>query len=337
MAFAGLCPPGVGALKYMAMGRALFPILDKLLPKSNPVVLDCINQLSGFHHDGYRLLDSIMARILPVFNPSLSAEAPRWDEYGNITEMATHWNLYFRLVAKKGASFSPTERSLLFLNSITEHSLLGLVTSLKGSIQVFSDSLDEFEDNTPLPTHLNIQGLVKTLTSTQSPLTSSLAFAKLNTTKSTSLFLPNFGIVIPNIQGAASHATVTGPPYKRGGRRSNAPRRSTKGTVCHTCGLPNHEEIECRQLGRLLVMSQRAEKLPAHIKKKVIENFKKHYGLPLTPASHKTALRDLEEWYIARNVSEEETAAWFDWDGFVNYLEGTDVSDAESAAAEASE
>jgi hypothetical protein len=40
-------------------------------------------------------------------------------------------------------------------------------------------------------------------------------------------------------------------------------------------------------------------------KKKVIENFKKHYGLPLTPESHRTAVRDLEEWCIARNVSEE--------------------------------
>jgi hypothetical protein len=84
-------------------------------------------------------------------------------------------------------------------------------------------------------------------------------------------------------------------------------------------------------------MSQRAEKLPAHIKKKVIENFKKHYGLPLTPESHRTAVRDLEEWCIARNVSEEETAAWFDWENYADFLEVADVSDADLAAAEASE
>jgi hypothetical protein len=74
-------------------------------------VLDCINQLSDFHHDGYRLLDSIMARILPVFNPSLSAEAPRWDDFGNITDMANHWNLYFRLVARKVLLFLPLKEA----------------------------------------------------------------------------------------------------------------------------------------------------------------------------------------------------------------------------------
>jgi hypothetical protein len=83
----GLCPPGVGARKYLAMARALFPILDKLLPKSNPTVLECIHQLSGFQHDGYKLLDSVMARILPVFCEQLSIHPPNWSDYGNIIEM----------------------------------------------------------------------------------------------------------------------------------------------------------------------------------------------------------------------------------------------------------
>jgi hypothetical protein len=126
--------------------------------------------------------------------------------------------------------------------------------------------LDEFDGDTPLPNHLTIDGMVGTITSTQSPLTTSISFAASKTTHHDSK-MPSYGIVVPNIQGAASHATVAGPPYnRRGGRRANAPRRNKKDIVCATCGFKNHEEIECRQLGRLLVMSGCADRLPMHIK-----------------------------------------------------------------------
>jgi hypothetical protein len=319
------------------MGRALFPILDKFLPKSNPTILECIHQLSGFQHDGYKLLDSVMARILPVFCEQLSIQPPNWSEYGNIIEMQRQWNLYFRLTRKKGAFYTPVEKSMLFLGSITEHSLLGLITSLKGSVQSFKDGLVEFEDDSPLPTHLTIAGMVSTMTSTTSPLSTSMTFASTNATKSSAM-TPSYDIAIPNIQGAACHATVAGPPTnRRGGRRGNAPRRDKKDIVCATCGFKNHEEIECRQLGRLLVMSGRAEKLPAHIKKKIIENFKKFYGIPHSPVNHRTACQDLENWCMARNVSEEEITDWYDWDAYCAYLEGATCSDAASLEVEASE
>jgi hypothetical protein len=73
----GLCPPGVGAIKYMAMANPLFSVLDHLLPKSNLRVRECFIQLSGFQHDGYKLLDSVMARTLPVFCTSIAAAPPR--------------------------------------------------------------------------------------------------------------------------------------------------------------------------------------------------------------------------------------------------------------------
>jgi hypothetical protein len=99
----------------------------------------------------------------------------------------------------------------------------------------------------------------------------------------------------------------------------------------------SHEEIECRQLGRLLVMSGRADRLPVHIKKKIIENFKKHYGIPLHPENNRTACRDLEDWCMARNVSEDEVAAWYDWDAYCAYLEGEESSDATSLEVGTSE
>jgi hypothetical protein len=84
-------------------------------------------------------------------------------------------------------------------------------------------------------------------------------------------------------------------------------------------------------------MSGRAEKLPDHIKKKIIENFKKFYGIPYTPANHRTAGQDLETWCMARNVSEEEITDWYDWDAYCAYLDGVHDSDAASMEVEASE
>jgi hypothetical protein len=194
-----------------------------------------------------------------------------------------------------GASFTDIERSLLFLDSIQEHSYLGLIASLKGSIQLFKDSLDEFEEDTPLPPHLNINGIVSTMSTTTSPITTSLSFATSNAT------ITNHGsdtndITIPNIQGALLNATATRRVATR-----RVPNRRPQGTstskdvVCRTCGLRGHVELDCCHLGRLLVMSERVNTLPGPMKQKVIENFKRFYGLPMTPATHRTACQELEE------------------------------------------
>jgi hypothetical protein len=180
--YVGLCYPGVGEVRYMAMGEALFSILDRLLPRDNGVIMDCTTSLLGFRHDGYRLLFMIMSRLLPVFCPSTPANPPRWDDVRNIALMAKYWNLYFRFVAKKGADFNPVERSLLFLDSLQEHSLLGVVASHKGSIQSFSAGIGKFDDIPPMPAHLTIDGLVQTLSTTGSPLTTSMTLAQSSRT-----------------------------------------------------------------------------------------------------------------------------------------------------------
>jgi hypothetical protein len=324
----GLCPPGVGSVRYLAMAKPLFSILDHLLPKSNLKVRDCFVQLSGFQHDGYKLLDSVMARTLPVFCTSIAAVPPRWQDVLNVTSMGRSWTNYFRYIAKRGASFTDVERSLLFLDSIHEHSFVGLIASLKGSIQLFKDSLDEFEDDTPLPPHLNINGIVSTMTTTTSPIETSMSFASTNATTRNASHADE-DISTPNIQGALSHATVA---RRSAGRRVPDRRRQdaskSRDLVCATCGLRGHVEIDCRHLGRLLVMSKRIESLSPLLQKKIMENFNRHYGLPLTPANHRTARQELEEWCMARNVSEDEVVAWYNWDA-LNPQDG----DVESGAA----
>ena len=68
--------------------------------------------------------------------------------------------------------------------------MLPSVQSLKSSIMLFTESIDEFDRaDMTLPTHLTIEGLVTTLTSTLSPLTNSLTYASSNYTHGSHLAL----------------------------------------------------------------------------------------------------------------------------------------------------
>lgn len=183
-AYVGLCLPAVGERRYLLMARALYSLLSKVLPLDDQIVKECMDGHSG-SFDGFCLLDSIMARFLPVFCASKTSSPPLWEDIGNIAHMAKLWKLHFCLSAKQGMAYTPVQQSMLFLDSIQEHSLLGPVTSLKGDVQKFSTGIDEFADHdTPMPMHLTITGLTSTLTSTASPLSTSVTFANTSRTAS---------------------------------------------------------------------------------------------------------------------------------------------------------
>jgi hypothetical protein len=225
------------------------------------------------------------------------------------------------------------------LDSIQEFSLVGLIASLKGSIQVFKDGLDEFDEgDTPLPTHLTINGIVATMSTTTSPITTSLNYASSNATNRLHPEYSDNDVSVPNIQGAYMNATAASRVANRRVPNNRRPQNNSdsKDIVCNTCGLRGHVEIDCRHLGRLLVMSERVNSLSPPQKRKVIENFKRFYGLPMTPANHRTACQELEEWCLSRNVSEDEVVAWYNWD-CLNPQDGDNVSVTTSAEVVADE
>jgi hypothetical protein len=315
--YVGLCLPGVGEIRYTAMGQALFSILDKVLPSNNPTVSDCVVSLLGFRHDGYRLLYLVMSRTLPVFCPSKPSSPPVWDDTPSVPQMAKLWNLYYRFNVKKGAYFSPIERGLLFLDSIKDHSLVGIVASLKGSLQSFCDSVEEFDSLPPLPEHLTIDGMVQTITTTTSPVTSSMGFARAN--KLVPLLetpASRADITIPNIQGAeflSANATSTRQPPNLRGRRNPAPRVGN-GLVCRACLRKNHEEVTCRDLAKLLILTNRIASLPATLKKKILDNYYKHYGAAPSPEIHRSYAQQLESFCLDRGISEDDLVRCYDWD-----------------------
>ena len=335
-----LCFPGVGNSKYLLMAKPLYSILVKLLP-DHPIVTECRKGLSGFQHDGYKLLMSVMKRALPAFNSSIPMFPPRWEDIKNASEMAQLWLLYFRYQDKLGTWYSPIDRSKLYLNSLREHSMLGLVASLQGSIESFRTGVDLRDDEIELPHHLTIDGILETLlTATSSPLDTSITFASSHATRA----LPpsddsfDFGLTIPNIQGAI-HATASGAPANRCGRRKPAQSHRSdndNGLRCRACRKKNHEEVDCRELAKLLILSDRLKSLTPALKKKVVESYTKFYGEAPSPAMHSTSCAKLEEFCNSRGISESELEAAFHWENYCLAADLEDI-DSESSGQETSE
>ena len=100
----GLCLPGVGETKYMAMSQPFFSLLERLLPMSDPVVLQCYHAYGGIQHDGFKFLHSVMSRTLPVFCSALPAVPPDWTKLHDVSLMLKHWLLYFRFQSKTGST-----------------------------------------------------------------------------------------------------------------------------------------------------------------------------------------------------------------------------------------
>ena len=327
----GLCPPGVGEYRYSPMSEALYSILCILLP-SHPIVDECKHALVGFQHDGYKLLWNIMCRFMPVFNPSLAPLPPRWEDYKNVSELGKVLLLYFRLMIKKGAQFNQFERSLMLLDTISEHSMLGITTSLKCTIEAIRESTPDFDrDWVSLPTHLQMSGIIDTLSKLCSPVDSSMCLTSALTLSRPTM---NRTATVPDIQGAQLgaqlHSTARSPPSRpapnrRGGRRAPPPRTrrpsnppSDPNVVCRSCLKRGHEEVLCRDLAKLLILSKRVETLPTSVKNKVMAAYRERYGTPATPQAHLTFAKQLADICAERNITEDDLVNHMDWDHFIN-------------------
>lgn len=125
-------------------------------------------------------------------------------------------------------------------------------------------------------------------------------------------------ISIPNIQGAEFvpniNATVGRSQSQPRGSRRSAPPRVGNGLVCRACLRKNHEEVTCRDLAKLLILTNRIERLPASVKKQVLESYYKFYGVSPSPALHRTYAPELEAFCSKRGVSEDDLVDHFDWD-----------------------
>jgi hypothetical protein len=178
----GLAFPGIGEENYLIQAEPLFNVLEKILPSNDPIVKQCTNALVGKNHDGFKLLRDIMGKAIPVFCPYLISNPPLWRKYKDVSQMAKMWQLHFRLQRKTGSITSPTQQSLQFLQSLAEPSLSANITSIRGQIQLYTESINTFEDSlVPLPSNLTIEGITNTLTAFPNPIESYLSTSPSHT------------------------------------------------------------------------------------------------------------------------------------------------------------
>jgi len=110
--FEGLCPPGLGLLRYAAMSKALMKLLPWLIPATlSPQIGDAIASVCHETGNGYDFLWRILALLVPGYDPTIPIHAPIWSEVVDIFSFAQEYLLFFRLQAKLNFNYNGTEQN----------------------------------------------------------------------------------------------------------------------------------------------------------------------------------------------------------------------------------
>jgi hypothetical protein len=172
--YVGLCFPGVGERRYLQMTSEAFRVFDYALPHEESSVQVASRKHGGHKPDGYRFLWDVMTHSQPVFATFVPNRQPQWQNAnGDLLLHAKRWIAYFRFEAKKYSYATDVQKSLLYLRSIHDQTLLGTIKSLEMAIMTHEAQTE----NQFLPIHLQIQQLADSLTLTLHPLDSELHFA----------------------------------------------------------------------------------------------------------------------------------------------------------------
>jgi hypothetical protein len=96
--FEGLCPPGLGLIKYAAMCKALMELLRWLIPGSlSPQVKATLTLVRYESNNWYDYLWRVLELTVPGFDPTVPIHAPIWSDVKDILQFAQAFLLFFRL------------------------------------------------------------------------------------------------------------------------------------------------------------------------------------------------------------------------------------------------
>ena len=107
-------------------------------------------------NNGYDLLWRILELTVPGFDPTFPVKIPTWSDEG-IFDFAQAFQLYYRLLSKKGDFHDNKTRSTTFLQAINDYTFADLITTLLTCIDFSMD------DDGYLPGSLCIMGLAHQL------------------------------------------------------------------------------------------------------------------------------------------------------------------------------
>jgi hypothetical protein len=154
--FEGLCPPGLGHLRYTAMCKAYMELLPYLVPGSlSPQLSGVLASVQYEPNNKYNYLWQMLDLVVPGFDPTVPIEVPIWLNADDIFRFAQSFFLYFCLQAKLNFHYGDSLRSGAFLRTIQFSELADTVTILQSHVNSYRD---DYKDSY-LPPHLRLHGL----------------------------------------------------------------------------------------------------------------------------------------------------------------------------------
>jgi hypothetical protein len=153
--YEGLCPPGLGTTRYLAIASAWMDVLPRLLPLRESEVESAIFSVGVDSNNGFDLMWRILELAVPGFKSMNPVQVPTWTSETDVLSFCRAHLLYFRLQAKHNMFFSARTQTNMFLRNIQPSEFADVVTTLQSQVNAYlSDDDDGF-----LPANLCINGI----------------------------------------------------------------------------------------------------------------------------------------------------------------------------------
>jgi hypothetical protein len=136
--FEGLCPLGLGLVKYAAMGKVLMELLPWLIPGSlSPQINATLALVRYESNNRYDYLWRILELTVPGFDPTVPIHAPIWLDVEIIFHLAQAYFLFFWLQAKVKFYYDDRTESGMYLCTVQYSEYAYTVTTLMLHVNLF--------------------------------------------------------------------------------------------------------------------------------------------------------------------------------------------------------
>jgi hypothetical protein len=116
--FEGLCPAGLGTMRYAAIASAWMDVLPRLLPQSD-LDVELVKFLVEYEsNNGFDFMWRVMELAVPGFKSSNSVQVPSWTAALDILSVCQEHRLYFQLQSKHNMLFSSRMQNMLTLSQL---------------------------------------------------------------------------------------------------------------------------------------------------------------------------------------------------------------------------
>jgi hypothetical protein len=158
--FEGLCPPGLGLVRYAAISKALMELVPQLIPAGLSPQLNATLALVRFEsNNGYDYLWRVLELTVPGFDPTVPIRVPTWSDVEDIFHFAQAFLLFFQLQAKVKFHYDDRTCSGMFLRAIQFTEFADTVTTLLSHVNSYRT---EYDDGY-LPPRLRLHGLATSI------------------------------------------------------------------------------------------------------------------------------------------------------------------------------